>query len=87
MYTDQNQKVMIKKHPLTEEFPEFEDKITGLKVENEHFKNLFENYDEVDHEIYRIESDTEPASDETVNQLRIKRLHLKDEIYQFLKEN
>lgn len=78
---------MIKKHPLTEEFPEFEEKILELKVENEHFKNLFEVYDEVDHEIYRIESDAKPASDETANQLRIKRLHLKDEIYKFLKEN
>jgi uncharacterized protein len=78
---------MIKKHPLAEEFPEFEEKIHELKVDNEHFKKLFENYDNLDHEIYRIESDSEPASDEVANQLRIKRLHLKDEIYQFLKEN
>ncbi|TDQ18418.1 hypothetical protein DFQ04_0217 [Algoriphagus boseongensis] len=78
---------MIRKHPLTEEFPEFEEKILELKVDNEYFKNLFDSYDELDHEIYRIESDSEPASDETINQLRIKRLHLKDEIYQFLKDN
>ena len=78
---------MIKKHPLTEEFPEFESKIHEMKVDNGHFKNLFEAYDEVDHEIYRIESDSEPASDEAANQLRIRRLHLKDEIYKFLKEN
>jgi uncharacterized protein len=78
---------MIKKHPLAEEFPEFEGKIHELKVDNEHFKKLFEHYDELDHEIYRIESDSEPASDETANQLRAKRLHLKDEIYQFLKEH
>ncbi|KPQ19093.1 MAG: hypothetical protein HLUCCX10_03820 [Algoriphagus marincola HL-49] len=78
---------MFKKHPLQEEFPEFEAKIHDLKMENEHFKKLFEEYDEVDHEIYRVESDAVPASDETANQLRIKRLHLKDEIYKFLKEN
>ncbi len=78
---------MFKKHPLQEEFPEFEAKIQDLKTENEHFKKLFEEYDEVDHEIYRVESDAVPASDETANQLRIKRLHLKDEIYKFLKEN
>lgn len=77
---------MFKKHPLTEEFPEFEAKIHEMKVENEHFKKLFEAYDEVDHEIYRIESDAEPASDETVNQLRINRLRLKDELYHMLKE-
>jgi uncharacterized protein YdcH (DUF465 family) len=78
---------MFRKHPLTEEFPEFEVKIHDLKVENEHFKKLFEDYDQVDHEIYRIESDAEPASDETANRLRIKRLHLKDDIYKFLQEN
>lgn len=78
---------MIKKHPLTDEFPEFETKIHDMKVDNEHFKKMFEEYDEVDHEIYRIESDAEPASDETANQLRIQRLRLKDEIYRFLKEN
>lgn len=76
---------MFRKHPLTDEFPEFEAKIHALKVENEHFKKLFDEYDEVDHEIYRIESDAAPASDETVNQLRIIRLRLKDEIYRMLK--
>ncbi|NVJ85349.1 MAG: DUF465 domain-containing protein [Algoriphagus sp.] len=79
--------MMIKKHPLQEEFPEFEDKINQLKVEDEYFKNLFDDYDEVDHEIYRIESETEPASDETTNQLHIKRMRLKDEIYRILKNN
>ena len=43
---------MFKKHPLTEEFPEFAEKIHQLKTENEHFKKLFDEYDEVDHEIY-----------------------------------
>lgn len=78
---------MFKKHPLTDEFPEFEAKIHDLKVDNEHFKKLFDEYDEVDHEIYRIESDAEPASDETANQLRITRLRLKDELYHMLKES
>jgi uncharacterized protein YdcH (DUF465 family) len=78
---------MFKKHPLTDEFPEFEAKIHEMKVENEHFKRLFEEYDEVDHEIYRIESDAKPASDETANQLRITRLRLKDELYHLLKES
>lgn len=58
-----------------------------MKVENDHFKKLFDEYDEVDHEIYRIESDAEPASDETANQLRINRLRLKDELYHMLKES
>ncbi len=78
---------MIKKHVLTEAFPEFEDKINTLKIENGHFKKLFDSYDELDHEIYRIESDAEPASDDVLNKLRMERVHLKDEIFSFLQEN
>ncbi len=78
---------MIKKHQLTNDFPEFETKINDLKVNNAHFKKLFETYDELDHEIYRIESDAEPASDEALNNLRLERVKLKDEIYTFLQQN
>lgn len=78
---------MIQKHTLTEEFPEFVEKIHVLKVEDAHFKKLFEEFDELDHEIYRIESDAEPASDETLNDLRVKRVHLKDEIFNYLSKN
>ena len=75
---------MIAKRSLTKEFPEFEMKINTLKIEYNHFKKLFTEFDELDHEIYRIESDAEPASDETLRDLRLKRVQLKDEIYQFL---
>ena len=78
---------MISKHILTEEFPEFAEKIHTLKMENAHFKKLFENYDELDHAIYNIESDTEPKSDDVLNKMRIERVRVKDEIYQFLMHN
>lgn len=75
---------MITKHALTQEFPEFETKISDLKTGNMHFKKMFTEFDELDHEIYRIESDSAPATDDALNELRVKRVHLKDEIYQFL---
>ena len=78
---------MIKKHQLTVDFPEFEAKIHELKVSDNHFKKLFEEYDTLDHDVYRIESDTEPASDDTLNNLRVERVRVKDEIYAYLKEN
>lgn len=78
---------MLTKHQLTEEFPEFETKIHELKTTDNHFKNLFEEYDRLDHEIYRIESDTEPASDDTLNSLRMERVHIKDQIYNYLNKN
>ena len=35
---------MITKHQLVIDFPEFAEKIHTLKMENAHFKKLFENY-------------------------------------------
>mgnify|MGYP000462536574 FL=1 len=78
---------MITRHNLTKDFPEFADKIHELKTHNAHFRKLFDNYDEIDHEIYRIETDTEPSSDATLNQLRSERVRLKDEIFDFLSNN
>ncbi len=78
---------MITKHQLTIDFPEFAEKIHTLKMENAHFKKLFENYDELDHAIYNVESDTEPKSDDVLNKMRIERVRVKDEIYQFLMHN
>lgn len=78
---------MITRHNLTNDFPEFSEKIHDLKVNNMHFKKLFESYDELDHEIYKIETDTAPSSDATLNQLRTERVRLKDEIFNFLSNN
>ncbi|WP_130734508.1 YdcH family protein [Flavobacterium sp. J27] len=78
---------MIVKHQLIIDFPEFENKIHQLKIEDAHFKKLFEEYDAVDHQIYRIETDAEPASDDVLNSLRMERVHKKDEIYSYLHKN
>jgi len=78
---------MITKHSLLDEFPEFSEKITSLKATNAHFKKLFETYDELGQSIYRIETDTEPTSDNVLNNLRVERVCLKDEIYQFIIKN
>lgn len=78
---------MIKKHQLTADFPEFEAKIHDLKVSDNHFKKLFDEYDNLDHEVYRIETDSEPASDDTLNNLRVERVRVKDQIYAYLNQN
>lgn len=78
---------MIKKHQLTVDFPEFEAKIHDLKVSDNHFKKLFDEYDNLDHEVYRIETDSEPASDDTLNNLRVERVRVKDQIYAYLNQD
>jgi len=77
----------MEKHDLHHEFPQFEERIHELKVSDNHFKKMFDEYHELNKEIHRIETDTEPASDETLNDLRVKRVHLKDELYNQLVNN
>lgn len=74
-------------HPLVKEFPTHKELIHRLKMENHHFHNLMEQYEELDKQIYRIESDEEPTSDDYVEQLRKQRLQLKDELYQSILDN
>lgn len=76
----------MEKHNLRHEFPDFEQKIHGLKVVDNHFRRLFDDYHEVNNEIHRIETGAEATADETLNQLRLKRVHLKDELYEILKQ-
>ena len=67
-------------HELAEEFPEHVDRIRDLKEADPHFAKLADQYHAVNREIHRIETDIEPASDDYQNQLRKKRLYLKDQI-------
>jgi uncharacterized protein YdcH (DUF465 family) len=76
----------MEKHDLRHEFPEFEQKIHDLKVVDNHFRRLFNDYHEVNNEIHRIETGAASAADEILNQLRLKRVHLKDELYEILKQ-
>lgn len=78
---------MITKHQLIIDFPEFEEKIHTLKIENAHFKKLFEKYDELDHAIYNIETNADPKSEDVLNKMRIERVVVKDEIYALLIHN
>lgn len=74
----------MEKHDLHHEFPGMDARISALKVENAHFKKLADEYDEVNHSVYRIESGAENALDETLTHLRKQRLQLKDELYAML---
>ena len=76
----------MEKHDLIHEFPHWKEKIHDLKVSNHHFRRFFDEYHEVDHEIHRIESGAENTSDEILNELRKKRLQLKDELFHILNQ-
>ncbi|MEO3431216.1 DUF465 domain-containing protein [Pelagibius sp. CAU 1746] len=67
-------------HELHEEFPEAGEALHKLKMENPHFAKLADAYHEVNREIHRIEADVEAASDARTEDLKKRRLALKDEI-------
>lgn len=73
------------KHDLIHEFPEYKDRIHELKVNDPEFARLFEEYHDVDHEVRRIEEGIETPSDEYTEELKLRRLKLKDELYAMLK--
>lgn len=75
----------MQKHDLVNEFPEFKDKIHDLKMTDNHFKKIFDEYDEIDHQIHNVETGANPTTDEHLNELRLKRVSLKDSIYRYLK--
>ena len=74
-------------HDLAHELPEFKDKIHELKVSDRHFAKLFDEYDELDHQIRRCEAEIEVHADDYVEGLKKKRLALKDELFGILKKN
>ncbi|MEW6983787.1 YdcH family protein [Colwelliaceae bacterium 6471] len=76
----------IEKHDLHSELPEFKDEIRRLKMENNHFARLFTEYHRLDHEIKRIEQGIENTTDEYLEELKLKRLQHKDELYVMLKK-
>ncbi|TJY64978.1 DUF465 domain-containing protein [Sinimarinibacterium sp. CAU 1509] len=74
----------IEKHDLVHEFPELRDKIHELKTTNAHFARLFEEYHDADREVRRMEEEIETPSDDVVEQAKMKRVHLKDQLYAML---
>ncbi|MEN9929326.1 MAG: hypothetical protein RLZZ231_1247 [Bacteroidota bacterium] len=77
----------MQKHNLINEFPEFETQIHELKVSNHHFKKLFDEYHEVEHKIYLINSEVEVATDEETHKLKAHALHLKDGLLEIIKNS
>lgn len=67
-------------HELNEEFPDKIEAMHALKISNAHFAKIADEYHEVNREIHRIEAEVEAASDFRMDELRKKRLVLKDEI-------
>ncbi|GAA0419377.1 DUF465 domain-containing protein [Cocleimonas flava] len=72
-------------HDLHHEFPEYKEKIHELKMNDAHFQRLFKEYDEIVHQITRVEQEIETPSDDVIEEMKKQRLHLKDQLFAMLK--
>lgn len=75
----------MENHDLHHEFAEYDTLIHELKISDNHFRKLFDEYHQVNKDIHRLESN-EVYTDNELNELRSKRLHLKDNLYSILKQ-
>lgn len=71
----------LTKHALIDEFPEYRDRIASLRTSDPEFERLFSEYHAIDDEILRIEQQVETPSDLYVEERKMKRVHLKDQLY------
>lgn len=71
-------------HDLASEFPADAPAIHALKLADARFRGLAERHHEINREIHRIETGTEPASDARLEALKKQRLGLLDEVAQAL---
>lgn len=71
-------------HGLAHDFPDHRERIHELKMENAHFRKLMEQYDDVNEQVERLEQQGSPVADETLEELKKRRIQLKDDIYSWI---
>jgi len=72
-------------HDLRHEFPNLEEKIIALRTDNAEFARLMDQYDTLDAHVRDLEELGTPVADETIEELKKQRLHLKDMLYLLLR--
>lgn len=71
-------------HDLAHELPEYRERIHQLKLEDNHFSKLFDEYHKINNDVLRLEAENIPVTDEAFETLKKQRLHLKDKLYNIL---
>ena len=74
-------------HELSEEFPNEADRISALKRNDHHFAKLVDEYHDVNRAVHRAETNVEPTEQLHEEELRKKRMALKDEIWRILSKS
>ena len=75
----------LEKHPLTQEFPEYQSLIQQLKHEDNDFATMLSEYHELDRKVFRFEQHNKPISDHSLENMKYRRVNLKNRLYHRLK--
>lgn len=74
----------LEKHPLQNEFPQHQSRIRQLHANDNNFARLSDKYHQLDSEIFAIEQQNLISDEDHLEQLKLRRLQLKDQLYQML---
>jgi uncharacterized protein YdcH (DUF465 family) len=73
-------------HSLYHDFPHHRERIEKLKLENEEFARIAAEYHKIDHRVRGLEMNDVPVTDQTFEELKYRRLYLKDELFRMLEQ-
>ena len=73
-------------HDLANELPEFKEQIHKLTMDPRHLSRPHEEHQKIKQTNQRSEQEIEVHSDEYMEELKLKRLHLKDDLFKMLRE-
>jgi len=68
-------------HPFLSEFPQHRETVRHLRLSDNKFRQMFEEYHRLDDAVCRIEEEIEFATDQEIDELKFKRAKLKDALY------
>lgn len=74
-------------HDILHEFPNLEETIRNLRHNDPQFAGLMEKHDNLDNDIRNLEELNQPIDDLKMEELKKTRALLKDQIYQYLRDN
>ena len=76
--------MQVEHHELHREFPEFLDVMQVLRNSDSHFSEMFDEYHALTNQVEHLEEDDLPVDDFTIEDMKKKRVKLKDTMYKML---
>ena len=77
----------ISNHSLANDFPDDRELIHRLKLDSPEFARMAAEYHELDHRVRGLENRSVPTSDSNFENLKKRRLRLKDELYAIIRQH